>query len=1136
MQQKLNKVRAAMAESAIGDDGLAGDETTAAIRQFQALSSLKQDGQASPATRAQLEQFVKDPTQIVAAHHRNLQPLAVDAACLKGLKTKRVAVVGAGLAGLAAALRLAQHGIQVTVYEARTEVGGRVRSNYGKFSPGRVIEEGAELIGSFHTTWLSLARDYGLGVITRTDDEDYARAGLKLKLRLDKELTQDEIRELTPKVDAVLKSIACEAALIQNVDCPWKDQTPPPPQKGPKDWDKMSVADALDQLHVPRNSRVWKMLELLLVNDEVAPLEQMNYLGLLCKVKGGQAPRLVPDELKKPCDPTKPKIPNLMGYWEELEIFRCADGCQALALKMAQQIEAITGKKIVRQRAVTSISLNDRGAFLVTYHVTKDGKLDKVSTPPELPFDSVILAVPPSVWRRVTITRKDKSPVDLRVAVGVMTMGPAIKCFSAVKKRFWLDEGAAPSGGTPTLGQIWEGTDNQTQTGNQGIVLSVFAGPLDTDKDGKRRAPMKEKIGDELAALYRDYRASKPRLLYVDWPIEPFIETGYWSPKPDEIFTVGPNLTVPIEGRLFLAGEHTDVAYFGYMEGALRSGLRAADNAMLRSCGRRPPPCGGPTVNVASNTPQRGAATAETWADEAEPELEASWTAEGESAGDTVEAPWDAPAAGDQREEEQPWDVAPEFARADEDLEPAESEPPQPESPEPGPLEPGLPGETFGDGETFGEGETPDGNEALDAGETLDSETLDAGDTLNGGWPGPRASEFGGPWHDVPEAVTEFPHDAPGPVAEFSPALEAEDRPGPAHMAFSHILLESLDPATGVMLPGVVPATPAALTTPFYDAAAKGTQPDPTLQQALTSLIAGKAAYKSAGTNLAVALVDLSGANKAAPKYAGFNDLANFYGGSVNKITGLLGVYQLLAEANEVLKAQPAIGDAAGLESELKKTWTQAGIPPKQQPQVAQILIVQAGSPAHAKLRPELVARLNRISKGNENGSTPLVLLKFPYVNSTLLAHGLFSPQNGGGLWTRMAYGKINYLGRELAIPAWPAGENPYPKTAVHNVNAVSVAQFYTLAAQHRMIDAATSTAVLRHLQSGGCTTVIDMAALYANGQVASKCGIFNGWVHNTLHFKETATLREFVIVILTKNRTFGIMKELFKDLVALVP
>ena len=33
------------------------------------------------------------------------------------------------------------------------------------------------------------------------------------------------------------------------------------------------------------------MIEFKLVNDEVAPLDEMNFLGLLCKVRAGQGER-----------------------------------------------------------------------------------------------------------------------------------------------------------------------------------------------------------------------------------------------------------------------------------------------------------------------------------------------------------------------------------------------------------------------------------------------------------------------------------------------------------------------------------------------------------------------------------------------------------------------------------------------------------------------------------------------------------------------------------------------------------------------------------------------------------------------------------------------------------------------------
>ena len=101
-------------------------------------------------------------------------------------------------------------------------------------------------------------------------------------------------------------------------------------------FDNMSVQDALPKFcriakrtRNPTDERLWKMIEFKLVNDEVAPLDEMNFLGLLCKVRGGQGERFGA-ELAQPIR---------MGYWDELEIFRCADGCQTLATKMAEEIQ-----------------------------------------------------------------------------------------------------------------------------------------------------------------------------------------------------------------------------------------------------------------------------------------------------------------------------------------------------------------------------------------------------------------------------------------------------------------------------------------------------------------------------------------------------------------------------------------------------------------------------------------------------------------------------------------------------------------------------------------------------------------------------------------------------------------------------
>ena len=74
----------------------------------------------------------------------------------------RVAVVGAGLAGLTCAYRLKRSGIIATVYEANTRLGGRCWSRRGDFDQGQIAEHGGELIDQGHTTIRHLAQELGL--------------------------------------------------------------------------------------------------------------------------------------------------------------------------------------------------------------------------------------------------------------------------------------------------------------------------------------------------------------------------------------------------------------------------------------------------------------------------------------------------------------------------------------------------------------------------------------------------------------------------------------------------------------------------------------------------------------------------------------------------------------------------------------------------------------------------------------------------------------------------------------------------------------------------------------------------------------------------------------------------------------
>jgi monoamine oxidase len=74
----------------------------------------------------------------------------------------RIAIVGGGLAGLTCAYRLKQAGINATVYEANSRLGGRCWTRRGDFAEGQTAEHGGELIDQSHTRIRQLAQELGL--------------------------------------------------------------------------------------------------------------------------------------------------------------------------------------------------------------------------------------------------------------------------------------------------------------------------------------------------------------------------------------------------------------------------------------------------------------------------------------------------------------------------------------------------------------------------------------------------------------------------------------------------------------------------------------------------------------------------------------------------------------------------------------------------------------------------------------------------------------------------------------------------------------------------------------------------------------------------------------------------------------
>src|SRR5262249_25624310 len=72
-----------------------------------------------------------------------------------------VGIVGAGLAGLVCADQLRINGVNASIYEGNTRVGGRQYSLSG-FFPGQVVERGGELIDTSQKNMINYARTFGL--------------------------------------------------------------------------------------------------------------------------------------------------------------------------------------------------------------------------------------------------------------------------------------------------------------------------------------------------------------------------------------------------------------------------------------------------------------------------------------------------------------------------------------------------------------------------------------------------------------------------------------------------------------------------------------------------------------------------------------------------------------------------------------------------------------------------------------------------------------------------------------------------------------------------------------------------------------------------------------------------------------
>ncbi|MFD4240927.1 flavin monoamine oxidase family protein [Streptomyces sp. NPDC058525] len=435
-----------------------------------------------------------------------------------------VIVLGAGLAGLAAAHDLAAGGADVLVVEARDRVGGRVEQT--ELPDGRLVQLGGEVVGRAHTAYTALVAELGLtltpsyvaepGALTRATPEGIS-AG-------------DPPHWFGPGDDSCHQKVtAAFCALARTVDPadPWAhpDATA---------LDRTSVGDWLRaQGATPAVVRLWEIGQLALADGSY---ERTSLLAALRKHAAVPSPG-----------------PDHYDYdaWEGL---RVAEGSATVALRMA----AALGGRIRTGSPVAAVTVRRPGTCSV-----------RLAGGETLTAGAVVSALPVGPLRTVTVTGVSEERL---ASLHRQRQALAAKFVAAYDRPFWRDRGRSGlSECEGVLGSTWPQSDG---------ILSALVPPERLGVLLGTPAPLRTReLLDDIARLYGD-EAHHPLATHIRlWGTDPWTQGYVTQWTPGDVTAVGPRHGTH-EPPFYVCGSDQWVA--GYMEGAVRTGRDAAKEALRR--------------------------------------------------------------------------------------------------------------------------------------------------------------------------------------------------------------------------------------------------------------------------------------------------------------------------------------------------------------------------------------------------------------------------------------------------------------------------------------------------------------------------------------------------------------------------